>query len=252
MKGDAITDTHATNMSVAYSDLDCSMLNNPGDCTENNTPFIPHTKDNYMFASNITNPCIPSFTPKQGERMIEKIEQNPLNRFTDASTTLESLFEPFDVKDITGDVIISVTPIDFETAEVCRNILRLHRFQPGFNYTFTNTYAPDPSFAGIDDLPEIKHNTYLFGVTINQINPNCEIIIPVICTRGQICEIEPYVGGKLFTSENLGSTNYSYYELTETELNNPNFIEQLENNKYHLIKKETESGAMYQVTIYKN
>ncbi|HZW63319.1 MAG TPA: hypothetical protein VFF15_06715 [Flavobacteriaceae bacterium] len=52
--------------------------------------------------------------------------------------------------------------------------------------------------------------------------------------------------------ENLGSTAYTYYELTEAEINDPNFIDLLENNKYHIIKKETQSGVLYEVTLYKN
>ena len=250
-KGDAITDTDATNQTVWFSDNLCHpFLNDPVDCDE--TALIPHSKDNYMFTSDFSgNPCIPSFTPKQGERMIEKILQNPFNSFTNASTTIESLYEPFEVTDVAGDVI-SVTSIDAENAEVCRSILRQHRFQPGFDYTFTNTFAPDPSSNSVDDFPEIKYNTYEFGVAINQINSVCEIAIPVICTRGEICVLEPYVKGEVYSTENLGSTAYTYYELTEAEINNPNFIDLLENNKYHIIKKETQSGVLYQVTLYKN
>lgn len=249
--GDLIIDTHATNQSVWFSDVDCAMTNNPTDCQ--GTPLLPQSRDNFMFPSDINgNPCTPSFTPKQGERMIGVIIENNYNRFSDASTTLESLFEPFEVKNVPGDVIISVTPIDSENAEVCRNILRQHKFQPGFDYTFTDTFSPDPSSSSIEETPEIKYNTFEFGVKINQISTNCEIRIPVICTRGQICQPEPYVSGKVTSTNDLGSPNFTVIELTEEQLKDPYYIQQLENNKYHVIKKETESGAVYQVTIYKN
>ena len=248
--GDFITDTHATNQGVWFSDVNCTMINNPTDCQ--GTALLPQSRDNYMFPSSLNNPCIPSFTPKQGERMVEVIIEDNYNRFTDASTSLESLYEPFEVKDVPGDIITYVTPIDSQNAEVCRNILRQHKFQSGFDYNFTSTFSPDPSFSSIDEIPLIKYNTYEFGVKINQINSSCEITIPVICTRGHMCSIEPYVSGKVISTTDLGSTNFTIIELTEEQLKDPYYIEQLEQNKYHIIKKETESGAIYQVTIYKS
>ncbi|WP_338375753.1 hypothetical protein [uncultured Flavobacterium sp.] len=151
------------------------------------------------------------FTTGQGERMRWNISHT-YPGYENKRTPIEELYKPFEVIDVPGDVVISVSddiPGD-GMATVCRNILRQHRFQKGFSYEFNNTYSPDPVSATINEIPVVKHNTYQFGVKILQLdNPNSTYgnyihNVDVVCTKGQICTNEPYLGGKIISVGNIG------------------------------------------------
>ena len=151
-------------------------------------------------------------------------------------TTIEALYEPFEINTIPGNTIISIsdnTPGD-GMANVCRNILMQHRFQKGFTYEFSNTFSPDPNSATINEIPEINYNTYQFGVKIiqlsNQYSNYGNYIHPiyVICTRGQICKLEPYLGGKITSLSNLGSQILTEEILNSQQISDPLLIESLE------------------------
>lgn len=211
------------------------------------------------------------FTEGQGIRMRWLLNHSYPSKQA-VQTTIESLYEPFEVDYVAGDNIISIKankPAD-GYATVCRNALKSHRFQKGFTYEFYGVdfnslgepiFLPmpnnDPSSATIYEIPEIKYNTFYFGVRILQLdNPfstfgNYIHPIEVICTMGQICIQEPLIGGKKITTDDLGLQNYTLENLTQEQVADPYFIETLENNKYHIINKTTSSGSETQEIIYK-
>ena len=61
-----------------------------------------------------------------------------LHQYVRLKTTVESLYEPFEISNVAGNVIVRVedNPENPETAIVFRNRLVQHRFQQGFNYIF--------------------------------------------------------------------------------------------------------------------
>jgi hypothetical protein len=63
--------------------------------------------------------------------------------------------------------------------------------------------------------------------------------------------LEPISGGKIYTTLNLGSTNISETNLNSQQIENQNFIEDLPNQTFNIIVKETATGEKKAVTIYK-
>jgi hypothetical protein len=72
------------------------------------------------------------------------------------------------------------------------------------------------------------------------------------CWRGATrCALEPMAGGKLYSTQNLGSMILTETILTATELENPNLIQNLEPHTYNIIQQTTMRGETKSETIYK-
>ena len=165
--------------------------------------------------------------------------------------TIESLYQPFEAITFAGNTVISIEDLEDGTANVCRNLKVKHRFQKGFDYVFPdNDGNPDLNVFGVNDLPENINHDLNYDVIINQIDPNTEGTV-LLCTRGQFCEIEPFISGIDIKTDFLGSYNFTVEEWDRLKVSDPNLYQYLESNKYHIIKKETDKGVIYQVTIYK-
>ena len=264
--GDQVVDTHCYTP-VQFYNSNCDYIGGYADCQ--NTPIVANTThegtmiyptfQNYMYSYNsnilsglgVTCPLIPVFTTGQGTRMREAIIGFWASEYDTYRNTVQSLYQPFETINIPGSVIVSTQDLGNGTAKVCRNILEKHRFQKGFEYVFPDNLTPDPLTAGVNDLPEDINHTYNYRVIINQVNPLVEEVVEVICTRGVICNIETIVGGKDLITDFIGSYNFTIEEWDKLKVNDPNLYDQLEGGKYHVIRKETESGGVIEVTLYK-
>lgn len=175
-------------------------------------------------------------------------------------TPIEELYKPFEENQIAGNTIISSSdniPSN-GMANVCRNIMIQHRFQKGFTYQFIDTSSPDPVAAIVSEIPEIKFTSGQFGVKISQLSNQYSTYgsyihtINVLCTKGKICNLEPYIGGTISSLSNLGSQILTEESLNSQQISDPLLIESLESQKFHIRNKTTISGATNQTTIYKN
>ena len=63
--------------------------------------------------------------------------------------------------------------------------------------------------------------------------------------------LEPISGGKICTTQDLGSTNISETDLNSQQIENQNLIEDLPNQTINIIVKETATGEKKAETIYK-
>jgi hypothetical protein len=173
---------------------------------------------------------------------------------TDALTNVNSLFQPYSQDKILGEVL-STTDNGDGTAKVCRNYYSGNfKFQPGFDYTFPNNTSPDPLTATKYQTPVVVQPPFNCPITIAQLancGSNGSGHAYTVC-RGVVCLDEPFTGGSITKTENLGSTYFSTETLDENQITDPNLINSLEGQMYHIIKKETTSGAESQQTIYKN
>jgi hypothetical protein len=228
------------------------------------------TNDNYM-NSNVISTCYKHFTPGQTRRMREFILHNstiPYAEYTDfyfpylgyvdtARNTVESLYQPYSATNIMGDYVVSITDNGNGTATVCRNRLEQHKFQKGFDYIFPENYSPDPLTATINDIPVVTQHTLDYPVTILQLAPGFTNLTTntgyanLNCTRGVVCQIEPFKLGVVFSTQILGSMNMTIKELNEMQVKDPNLYDNFLLHYYYIVKKQTESGAQTQETFYK-
>lgn len=252
--GDYVTDTPASPAFYTADEVEnCIYIGQQRDCI--NVPYqnelVPIR--NYM---NINLPehiaCQDQFTPGQGIFMRENVA--PLlgggtNFLTLISNTVLSLYQPFEIENVAGNDIISITPIP-GGATVCRNVLMQNRFQKGFHYEFLDTQAPDAVSAVPDDLPIVKE-VLQFKVKVLEFSHKYAYPIFNVCNKGMICVDELAIGGSVLSTPILGSTEMTFMLLNEAEVNNPLLIESLESNQFHVITIEMESGATSQTVIYK-
>ncbi len=195
------------------------------------------------------------FTPGQGKRMRWTIAtdiQGEYGAYYLAETAWEELYQPFETKLIGGDVIISVTenPDDTGSAIVCRNLLHIDRFQKGFTMKFTDIDGPEIAGSSPDDLMEMDRTGSYF-TTVTEYQPDLKQMVVVDCTRGVVCEEEPYIGGIVFSTQVLGSMNITVKELNEIEAKDPDLFNKLLQQYYHILKKTTSSGAVMEKFFYK-
>lgn len=246
--GDFVHDTPAQSFQSWFNG--CEYIYNPNstDCT--GEPYVDVVPANYLgYDSDST--CGYHFTPGQAVRMRTHLQNPPMPHILQTFNTIESLYEPFEIIPYAGTIIRSVTDNNDGTAEVCRNTLLRHRFQKSFDYVFTNVNPSDPTFATINDLPEIINTTYTFGVQINQVDPTITNDFFVDCNRQPFCQIEDFVQGRVISTKVLGSMNLTLEELNEIQVKDPELYDKLMSEYYHIITKETESGAIKQTVIYK-
>lgn len=253
--GDKVADTPAQPQVGGNEFFECDWIYNPARVDCEGTPYENIARGNYMGYDtgdeNGQSPCF-HFTPGQIERIKNYLNAPGFDHYYLSFNTVESLYQPFEVQNMAGDHIVSVTPLpDGQSAEVCRNLLVKHRFQKGFDYEFYNVGANDPVSGTIDDIPTIKDATYNFDVKINQVNTSNAETVELDCTRGVLCNTETLRGGRIVSTKVLGSMNITVKELDEIEVKDPLLYEKLMAEYYHLIEKETESGAKFHETIYK-
>ena len=139
-------------------------------------------RSDYLPTFNTTTPTLPDFSnytaihevghylglnhPHQHDFMRTFIVDESNGGFlTNQLNTVASLYQPFEAIYVGGETIISVTDntAGDGLATVCRNSLKRHRFQKGFDYIFTQTYSPDSSSAQVHEIPLIENNTNLIS-----------------------------------------------------------------------------------------
>lgn len=258
-RGDQVVDTHSYVFDSSKFDSNCIYIGGAFDCL--GVPIVntilPNT-NGYQISPQINNfmdeneSCLPIFTPGQGIRMREAITGYWANTFNSWMNTVESLYQPFESTEVAGNNIVSVTDNHNGTATVCRSIVRRDRFQKGFDCVFYNMNNNVIDSSIPDDLKVISERTFDYKVKIAQVDSTNTEIVTVVCTKGVICNTEPYISGKILSMQVLGSMNITVKELNEAQVNDPNLFDQLMEQYYHIIRKETESGAIDEKIIYKN
>lgn len=260
--GDMILDTHAWGNTINNNFIGCNYIGGAVDCdnvailpvilpTENNYYIDGPPMYNYLAIEPYQNTCEPKFTPGQGRRMRESITGYWAASYTAQMTSVESLYEPFESISFGGNTVVSIEDFGDGSAFVCRNLKVRNRFQKGFDYVFPdNDGVQDLIYFNPDQLPENVNQYFNYRVIINQVDPTVSQTL-LIDTRGQLCDFEEFVSGTDLITDFLGSYIFTIEEWDKLKLSDPRLYDYLQNNKYHIIKKETEKGAVYQVTIYK-
>ncbi|MFN5774541.1 hypothetical protein [Flavobacterium sp.] len=260
--GDMILDTHAWGNTIDNNFINCNYIGGAIDC--DNTAILPvvlPTENNYfidgppMYNFLAIEPhqytCEPKFTPGQGRKKRENITGILAASYAAQMTSVESLYEPFEVIGFGGNRIISVHDNGDGSGYVCRDLKIKHRFQKGFDYVFPdNDGVTDLINWNPDQVPENSNHYFNYTVIINQIDPANALTI-LLDTRGQHCEFEEFVSGQEIITDFIGSYVFTVEEWDSLKVQDPNLYDYLQKNKYHIIKKITDKGTVYQVTIYK-
>lgn len=261
--GDFVADTKASfYFGGNYTNpVTCTFQNTNNHLDCNFTPYVDVPVKNYMSSMNSCQnlqanymPGIGEFTLGQGNVMRNTIalyynHPNNFYGFSNAKNTVESLYEPYEKSPILGE-IVSITDdgIPNGMSTVCRRLSGYnYKYQKGFNYIFKryNLITNEQPY----QLPNYED----FGTfIITQLNPTYENPFGLVCYRGaQLCILEPISGGKIYTTQNLGSTTISETNLTSQQIENQNLIENLPNQTFNIIVKETATGETKAETIYK-
>jgi hypothetical protein len=261
--GDRVEDTKASFLwGGNYVNLSNCTFQNPTnhkDCLL--TPYVDVPVRNYMDSKNPCQnlganymPGTGEFTPGQGSVMRNTIalyynHPNNLYGLSNAKNTVESLYEPYEITPILGE-IVSITDdgIPNGMSTVCRRLTgQNYKYQKGFNYIF-NRYG-----LVTNEQPYQLPNYQDYGrFMITQLNPTYRHPFGYVCYRDtNLCKLEPISGGKIYTTQNLGSTNISETNLTSQQIENQNLIENLPNQTFNIIVKETPTGETKAETIYK-
>jgi hypothetical protein len=264
--GDFIQDTpasHKLNQAGFINVLNPCQYVNPNQIADysgtvyNNVPY-----KNFMSTGNGCRqlaagmlPGIAEFTVGQGTYMRNHLAayiNSPTNAigYANAKTTVIALYEPFDKIPQVSNTILSITDdfIQNGMSIVCRNLSGyLYRYQKGFTYTFNR--FDEITNQNISQIPAyLDSGTF----TITQLDPTYAHKFGMYCWRGATrCALEPMAGGKLYSTQNLGSMILTETILTATELENPNLIQNLEPHTYNIIQQTTMRGETKSETIYK-
>ncbi|WP_290862194.1 M43 family zinc metalloprotease [Flavobacterium sp.] len=246
--GDLVHDTPAQSSQPWFAN--CEYIYNPNSTDCSGEPYVDIIPANYLGYDPYST-CGFHFTPGQVIRMRSHLQSPSMAHVLQTYNTIESLYEPFETIPYGGTIIRSISDNGDGTAEVCRNTMIKHRFQKSFDYVFPDVNADDINTATINDLPEIINTTYTFNVQINQVNPTITNEVFVDCNRQPFCQTEDFVNGLVISTKDLGSMNITIQELNEIQVKDPELFQNLMNEYYHIIRKETESGAVKQTVIYK-
>lgn len=170
--------------------------------------------------------------------------------YAHAEVDVKELYQPFDSQEIAGD-IVSVSDKDDETAIVCRERIRIDRFQKGFNYTFSGlaVYENGEIINVPNDLTVIGDQTDNYNVRIAQVGEQVEEV-EVICTRGPICSEEEFESGFVFVLGMIGSP-IDIIELNQIQTRNPALYLELLQQYYNVVRRITTTGAVSDKIIYK-
>ncbi len=249
--GDRVHDTAACISLDSNNYANCVYIYNPNITDCHGTPFENVVPGNFMsYEANST--CGFHFTPGQGVRMRSHLQNPSYSHVPYTYNTIESLYEPFEIDYIPSNEIVSVETSELGEgfALVCRINTMKHRFQKSFDYLVDpDEKSINPLNYSINELPEIAEIGN-YKLTIFQVDH--EITKPLnLYSRCVICNDEPYVGGNIISTEFMGSYNFTQQTLNQIQVSDPNLLQNLESEKYHIIKKETESGAIKQIVIYK-
>ncbi len=247
--GDLIHDTPAQDSNPWFTNCVYNFNLNSTDCT--GEPYVDVVPANYL-GNNAHSTCGFHFTPGQVLRMRTYLQNPSMPHVLQTFNTIESLYEPFEIDYIPSNEIVSVETSELGEgfALVCRINTMKHRFQKSFDYLVDpDEKSINPINYSINELPEIAEIGN-YKLTIFQVDH--EITKPLnLYSRCVVCNDEPYVGGNIISTEFMGSYNFTQQTLNQIQVSDPNLLQNLESEKYHIIKKETESGAIKQTTIYK-
>lgn len=198
--------------------------------------------------------CNKHFSSGQIARVRQSIFSN-WDYYSPAMNTVESLYQPYErIPVITS--VFSITNNNDGTANVCRNYTQKFKFQKGFTYNFPDNQLPDLTVYNNNNLPLISFPPFNCPVTILQLAPGQTNLVTnsgqtfTIC-RGTICQDEEYVKGMIYSTQILGSMNITVEELNKIEVNDPALYNNLMEQYYYILKKETASGAIKEEVFYK-
>ena len=270
--GDQITDTPATQPNANI----CG-LNNP------NAHFlyipevvdqvgVPYVDPNNVGIRNIMSyshaNLRDSFTNGQGIRMREIFPNNPYlqNYIKDVSILYQPYYSNVEI-DMNNNHIISIEDDKNNPGHVivCRPQYMAHKFQPGFEYYI---YKVNSGYYQNGDI--VSENDASLQEIIPS-NTNCQTIvtgsrlavkIPSLSNdiimfddtsgiRGEVCNSETVNTTNIYSTTNLSSGNGTSKILNRVESADPNLENNLENGKYHIINKTTETGVQSEKIIYK-
>lgn len=142
------------------------------------------------------------------------------------------------------------------TAKVCHKIIVEDKFQPGFTYNFPDSVFPDTFNATVNEIP-VVHYGFDYNLTITQLAPGQTNLVTntgiarLSCTKGILCNDEPYNSGTIISADNIMSTNPTIEQLDAIKAKDPELFEKLLSNYYYKLKRETESGGKTEEIFYK-
>jgi len=269
--GDSVCDTPASykvpSGDVQYNsntgDFYFQNNSNTTDCLGDlyvNVPIKNFMSNNIYRLNNYYRNLRDHFTPGQGVRMRESIENVP-SIYGNVRNTVESLYEPCDVHvEVDYDWVLSETQNRDGTVTTCYGEKIVHTFQKGFDYDFyhwdgndtpnyTYEYSVGRLQLPINELP-------LQAVKINQVS-GTEIIVfessaGIRPDPNAHCTTARPSSGKVITS-NIDGSNATVRDMNNQELHSKDedLIQTLETNKRHTLIKDYDNGERKEKTIYK-
>ena len=209
-----------------------------------------------------TGPSCNIFTAGQGRKMRETIAASPIVFYgniplSNALTNVKSLYQPYS-QDLLMSTNMSPLITDHgSSATVCRFFYYgNYKFQKGFDYIFPDSTFPDVLTVSTNEIPYVVNPMFNYPVTILQLatgqtNLTSNTGFVLNNDKNTICTEEPYTTGiKSFTSQILSSQIVTE-SLSETQIKDPDFYNNLESQKLYKIIKQTFSGAKTQEIFYK-
>ena len=262
--GDGVVDTHISINN--YFNNNCIYNGGATDCLGalvvaepmSNGEIVYPSFQNFMYATynfdGLTCVLNPTFTEGQGRRMRGAIIGYWATSFDLLRNNVESLYQPFAIND--GSTNNNSGPIAYSKTYVPNNNFTgvnvwncgpfTMRFQPGFEQNFYNL----PNTLTVSPFTQFNHPTSTFiGVRIPVLSDTI-----VMNYFAPVCfsSYEPFVSGDIKSTYNFGSNIFTQELLDEIKASNPQLYEELQNQKYHIITKQTQSGYSDQKVIYKN
>lgn len=254
--GDRVEDTPASYEFEPEDISICEYVGNKVDCTDDHLPYSIIEPDLRNYLMRFASDCEKKYlTIGQGIRIREALQSNPNGIFSDAQTTIASLYEPY----------LGSYPMYYPHPEPWQKPL----FQPGFNYKFVDCCCEYVQPAPYGDIGfNIDPNNIVKIVHANEINyetifhPNhTAIIIEEVdvaldeTNDGQRCydnySSPPIIGGRLIKfNDNVVNGNYIITPQDSTEINNPNLIQNLDPGLYN-IEKNYIDGTSDENLIFK-
>ncbi len=267
--GDYVCDTPASykvpSGDVVYLNGDFYYQNNSNttDCLGDiyvNVPIKNFMSNNIYQLNNYYRNLRDHFTPGQGVRMRETIENIP-SIFGSIRNTVESLYEPFDVHiEVDYDWVLSETQNHDGTVTTCYGEKIVHVFQKGFDYDFYKWEGGDASNStfeySVGRLQLPVNELPLQAVKINQVS-NTNIIVfessaGIRPNPTAHCTTARPNSGKVITS-NLDGSNATIRDMNNQELQSSDdeIIQTLESNKRHTLIKDYDNGERKEKTVFK-
>jgi hypothetical protein len=236
--------------SLAYFDEFCNYISGSRDCQD--VEYVILESDWKNFMSYSPNLCKDNFTVGQEIRMRETIANDSGGRFSDAETSIATLYEPYK-----GSYYFAGPNLPVSEKPL---------LQPGFDYEFIECsgYYPQPLgynenfsynplhrisgfYADEQDYGAITHPNHS-AIRIEQVE------IALGHTNVQKCynNFNKSPKGGKYTKFNDGvfNTNVTIQVMDSLQINNPNMIDNLQPGLYS-IEKEYDNGAKEETVIIK-